>query len=213
MAPPPKGGAIGTAVFTDASADNDFFGRKVVTGVGEIVGELAAPRAGQGGGAGGDAHRSGVWPMVPFINNLIDKGCGGGGGGGLAILLARTIRVGSEGRLSADGGTGGFGENTSGINCIGGGSGGGSGGMIVLQAELIDLSQVQPGAFSALGGLGGPGANNFLRAEGGGGHGGPGLIQFHVPNGDPMNVLLPIGTFLGQISSPEAHVLKIESGL
>lgn len=213
LAPPPKGGGIGAAVFTDADPTNDFFGRKVVSGVGEVVGELAAPRAGQGGGAGGDAHRSAVWPMVPLINFNVDKGCGGGGGGGLAVLIARTIRVGSEGRLRADGGTGGFGENTAFLNHIGGGSGGGSGGMIVLQAELIDMSQAQPGAFRALGGLGGPGADDILRVEGSGGHGGPGLIQFHVPNGDSLNVLLPFGATLGQISSPEAHVLKIEPGL
>jgi hypothetical protein len=85
--------------------------------------------------------------------------------------------------------------------------------MIALQAEQIDLSQASPAALSALGGAGGAGANDILRAEGGGGHGGPGLIQLHVPAGDPARVLLPLGASLADLSTPTAHVLRIEAGL
>ena len=54
--------------------------------------------------------------------------------------------------------------------------------MIALQAARIDLSQASDVALSALGGEGGRGADDVSRAEGGGGHGGPGLIQLHVPD-------------------------------
>jgi len=213
LQPPPIGGAVGTAVFVDGIADNDFFGRKPSGTGSAIVGELAAPRAGQGGGAGGDAVLTSVFPPAQFLYGDNDKGGAGGGGGGLAILQARVIRVGPEGRILADGGDGGAGENTLYVNRIGGGGAGGSGGMLVLQARTIDLGAAGPEALRARGGAGGRGANNVLLAEGGGGHGGPGLIQLHVPGASPARVLLPTGVPLEAVSSPPAHVLFLEPGL
>lgn len=213
LQPPPIGGVVGSAVFVDWISDNDFFGRKP-SGTGSVVvGELTAPRAGQGGGAGGDAVRADTFPPGLFIFSDQDKGAAGGGGGGLGILQARVIRVGPEGRILADGGDGGAGENTLYINRIGGGGAGGSGGMLVLQARTIDLGAAGPEALRARGGAGGAGANNVPLAEGGGGHGGPGLIQLHVPGASPARVLLPAGVSLETLTSPPAHVLFLEPGL
>lgn len=214
--PPPQGGGTGSPVFTDAAIDNNFFGRKALSGGGVIVGELSAPQAGQGGGAGGDATHLNAGQLYPpptliYVNQ--DKGAGGGGGGGLGILISRRIVVGAQGEILCDGGAGGGGENTAGVNRIGGGGGGGSGGMLVLQAEKINLAQATGVPLSALGGVGGQGANNILLADCGGGHGGPGLIQLHVPDGDPAHVLLPPGRNLGDLSAPRAHVLMLESSL
>ncbi len=85
--------------------------------------------------------------------------------------------------------------------------------MIVLHAALIDLSRSTSDALSALGGEGGPGADNVPRAIGGGGHGSPGLIQLHVPGGDAQYVLLPALATIEDLSAPNAHVLMFENGL
>ncbi|MFT7484609.1 MAG: hypothetical protein ACI9F9_000449 [Candidatus Paceibacteria bacterium] len=209
----PKGGGTGSAIFVDALADNDFFGRKPLAGGGALPGELLAPQAGQGGGAAGDALASDLFPPLTFNPVHHDQGGGGGGGGGLAILISRRISVGAEGLLLANGGNGGDGENTSFLNHVGGGGGAGSGGMLVLQAQTLDLSQAAGDVLSALGGTGGHGANHHLRAIGGGGHGGPGLIQLHVPEGNPMHLLLPSNVILQDVSVPDAHLLMLEPSL
>ncbi len=210
---PPQGGGVGSSLFIDGNPRNDFFGRKIGPAGTVTTGELLAPVAGQGGGAGGDAVQTDVFPPPVFIYNWHDKGGAGGGGGGLGLLQARFIQLGPGGRIVADGGAGGAGENTFFFNRIGGGGGGGAGGLVLLQARSIDLSAAGEQAISCRGGSGANGADDHPRAEGGGGHGGPGLIQLHVPGGDPAIVLLPPGVSLREISSPGAHVLDLEPGL
>jgi hypothetical protein len=168
---PPWGGHVGPSPFTDiGGTDDDFLGTKRkdfgTTGETLVTGELLSAHAGAGGGAGGDATRvpSGSYPPADLIPADSDKGCGGGGGAGaLTILALGDITVGSTGSITAIGGHGSGGENTSGTNRIGGGSGGGSGGHLILQtAAQIDLSAVPTGfkAIDARGGEGGVGADN-----------------------------------------------------
>ena len=125
------GGTPGSSPFTDAFADNDFFGvgydvfrRRVV------VGELPLPIGGQGGGGGGDLANG------PASNWFSDpKGGGGGGGGGCLVVYAQGfIAVTATGKVSADGGSGGGGEQAGSCN-QGGGGGGGSGGMVILASR------------------------------------------------------------------------------
>ena len=212
MSSPPLGGAPGRTPFLDGNASNDFFGRKRAGGGNIIVGELAAPIAGRGGGAGGDAVSSPVFLGVPFTVSGDEKGAGGGGGGGLGIVIAPLITVGPTGEIHVDGGDGGGGENTNFLDRIGGGSGGGSGGMLILQARRVDLSSAGADSITAIGGRGGPGANNDFDATGAGGNGGPGLLQIHVPRRN-FDLLLPPGRSLEELTSPDASVLLPEPGL
>lgn len=211
----PIPGAAGPMQFIDVLPKNDFFGTKFLPSGIVQIGELSAPRAGQGGGAGGDGFYlpGGAFPPASLVSSWNDKGAGGGGGGGLAIIQSRRIQIGPEGRILADGGDGAGGENTAGVNRIGGGSGAGSGGMLLLQAADINLSMAQLNALSAIGGEGGPGRNNEYRDIGAGGNGGPGLIQLHVPNGDEASIRLPVGLSIQDLSVPNAHVLGLEVGL
>ena len=206
----PRGGASSEVVFVDADPLNDFFGRRADAG-GVVVGELAAPLAGRGGGGGGDSVRSATFPLMPFTVTGDEKGAGGGGGGGLGILMAPVIIVGSSGEVRADGGAGGGGENTFFFNQVGGGSGGGSGGMLILQARRIDLRNASANAITALGGVAGTGRNQVRGAVGAGGDGGPGIIQLHVP--DAQTDLLLGGAQLDDLTSPNAYVLLPEPGL
>jgi len=166
----PYGGHRGPTPFDtlNGTAD-DFFGTKIAdfNGTPTVVqGELQGPLAGAGGGAGGDATYvpTGTdYPPPTLIYNHQDKGAGGGGGAGsLTIMALGDIIVTNTGRITAIGGHGAGGENTSGVNRIGGGSGGGSGGHIILQtASRIDLSAATNPAIKALdarGGQGGAGA-------------------------------------------------------
>ncbi|MBK7878067.1 MAG: hypothetical protein IPJ77_20605 [Planctomycetes bacterium] len=144
----PIGGAVGSSVFSDSNANNDFWGT-MVTSTGLVVqGELARPMAGAGGGGGGSACLTSSFPTTPFTFTGDEKGAGGGGGGGsLSIFALGDIRLAglgtaARGRIEVNGGTGGGGENTNGIDRVGGGSGGGSGGHLVLQSSSqIDLSR------------------------------------------------------------------------
>lgn len=207
------GGAAGTSPFADGNPANDFWGRRVdpVTQL-VVVGELAGPRGGSGGGAGGNSIASSVFPNPAWSPIGDEKGAGGGGGGGLLLVRARLIEVGAQGRVTADGGRGGTGENTVGINVVGGSSGGGSGGMLVLAARRIDLSFASNGCLTALGGDGGRGADNTVSGAGAGGDGGPGLIQLHLANG-LADVALSGGRTLADMSYPEALVLLPEPGI
>ncbi|MBI5361549.1 MAG: hypothetical protein HZA53_00115, partial [Planctomycetes bacterium] len=144
----PIGGAVGPRPFVDTDPNNDFWGTMVTAAGAVIRGELPNPSAGAGGGGGGSACPTASFPTTPFTVTGDEKGAGGGGGGGsLRILALGDIRFGglgaaSRGRIECNGGTGGGGENTNGINRIGGGSGGGSGGHLILQsASQIDLSR------------------------------------------------------------------------
>ncbi len=209
----PLGGAAGASPFVDADPANDFWGRRIdpISHL-LVTGELAAPRGGSGGGAGGNSVWSAVFPNPNWSPTADEKGAGGAGGGGLLIVRAQLVEVGPLGRVTVDGGRGGTGENTSGLNCIGGGSGGGSGGMFVLSARRVDLSAASNACLSALGGDGGRGADNQSSGVGGGGDGGPGLIQLHLANGI-QDVVLPAGRTLADLSVPEAYVLLPEPGL
>lgn len=166
----PYGGHAGDSPFqATGSLRDDFYGRAVLNFEGanaqRVRGELSQAWAGAGGGAGGDATRThnGVYPPPTLINTDQDKGAGGGGGAGaLTILALGDVVFGPLGSLTAIGGYGNGGENTAGVNRVGGGSGGGSGGhLIVHTAGTLDLSQTAPGHFAldASGGQGGQGAN------------------------------------------------------
>jgi len=209
----PLGGATGASPFLDGNPANDFWGRRIdpVTQL-LVTGELAAPRGGSGGGAGGNSVFSAVFPNPDWSPTADEKGSGGAGGGGLLIVRAQLVEIGPLGKITVDGGRGGTGENTSGLNCIGGGSGGGSGGMFVLSARRVDLGSASDACLSALGGDGGRGANNQTAGIGGGGDGGPGLIQLHLANGI-LDVVLPAGRTLADLSVPEAYVLLPQPGL
>jgi len=209
---PPRAGRAGGRPFVDASPNNDFFGRLRLPGGGVIQGELAAPIAGRGGGAGGDALPSASFPSVPFSPSSDEKGASGGGGGGLGIIIAPRVSIGPLGRIRANGGDGGGGENTLFFDRVGGGSGAGSGGFILVQSRRIDLTAAGPDAISAIGGRGGPGRNNLYGEVGAGGNGGPGIIQLHVPRGG-LDILLPPGATIGDLSTPRAHILLPERGL
>ncbi|MCP3914108.1 MAG: hypothetical protein GY711_00960 [bacterium] len=174
-----QGGALGDDPFVDADAGNDFYGPLVRVAGGVVEGELASPMPGTGGGAGGDAVRSDSFPLVPFTLGGDEKGAGGGGGAGsIHVMAVGPIVVGQDGRIEADGGNGGGGENTSFFDRVGGGSGAGSGGSIVLESltsfEAAGFAQ-NAGPFytdnpnlavhslrsiSALGGQGGAGHDN-----------------------------------------------------
>ncbi len=253
------GGAMSPFPFLDASDNNDFFGTLLTSNGSQILGELPSVWAGAGGGAGGDAVSSSTFPLTPFTITGDEKGSGGGGGaGGLLILAIGNIEITGDGELTADGGTGGAGENVIFFDRIGGGSGGGSGGHIVMSsASSIIISSestnIATGLFyqddptrpvhekrplRALGGQGGAGRESFCGANengetqwrsdaippeafesntlippqglpsfnncnrvaanqmepaegvvlGGGGDGGPGIIQLHVS--DPATQLL-----------------------
>jgi hypothetical protein len=209
-AAPAQGGMPGPGAFRDADPANDFWGRKRDPLTGSlIVGELAAPRPGAGGGAGGDAIAGGVFPPVLSGGFYDNSGAGGGGGGGLVTLLSARIGVGATGAIRIDGGIGNTGENVLGFGHIAGSSGGGSGGMLILEADLVDLSSAGADALSALGGIGGADDGDaYPGSLSGGGHGGPGVFQIHVQNA-AQDLLLPAGPTgmgLSDLSAPDAHV-------
>lgn len=167
----PYGGMRGPGPFgLLEGTSNDFWGTKIEN-IGTpdatlITGELLKATPGSGGGAGGDATfvvQGETYPPNELINNQQDKGAGGGGGAGaLTILALGDITVKDDGKISAIGGFGSGGENTGGVNRVGGGSGGGSGGHIVLQtAGRVDLGDANSidKAIDARGGQGGEGEN------------------------------------------------------
>lgn len=200
---PAQGGSVGSPTFVDGNPANDFWG---VSAAG-VVGELATPRAGSGGGAGGDAVDSASFPLIPFLPSGDEKGSGGGGGGGLGLVLTRELRVGPRGRIRVDGGHGGGGENVGFFDRVGGGSAGGSGGMLVLEAVVFDFSRARDAGITALGGRGGPGKDNHHDTRGAGGNGGPGILQLHTPDGTQGAIRLPVGKTLEDLTSPDAVVL------
>lgn len=199
---PPQGGARGPSAFVDGNPNNDFWGIKFDPVSGAFIpGELRRPRAGAGGGAGGDGVPSATFPAQPWSPAADKKGCGGGGGGGVALMQGRYVLFGAGGRIHADGGAGGAGESVTFFDRVGGGSGGGSGGYLVLQGGVIDMSLAAPNCLSAVGGAGGAGQAGV----GAGGAGGPGVIQLHVSK--PSQLILPPATTVADLSLPDAHVL------
>jgi hypothetical protein len=204
---PAQGGLPGTGPFLDSNPDNNFFGSKAVFSpegaLLEVVGgEIPLALAGAGGGAGGDAIEGASFPTIPFFTlpgpvYKDAKGAGGGGGGGqVQIIALGRIIFRAGGRILSGGGNGNQGESTVGAFHIAGSSGGGSGGHIILQsATQIDFTD---------GGLN-PAAEEFIQARGGvggidvdetgplltsgGGNGGPGVVQLHVPDPNPATAV------------------------
>lgn len=173
----PRGGALGAGPFADANDANDFWGRMQLADGTLVEGELPRPWAGAGGGGGGDACNTSSFPTTPYTAQGDELGAGGGGGGGSVVIFALgDIVFGPIGRIDASGGTGGGGENTSGLDRVGGASGGGSGGHVVLQTlGKLDLREVvagptpfSGGGIYALGGQGGEGAQGVGGANPGG---------------------------------------------
>ena len=191
---PAQGGAAGSGPFVNNDLDDNVFGiRPITDGAGNLVelrrGELTRLWAGAGGGGGGDALPAGTCPSPNWVAGSDEKGGGGGGGGGgLRISALGPIVFGSNGQILAEGGQGAIGENTINTNHIGGSGGGGSGGHVLLEsATQIDFTDGNPAGaparayISVQGGLGGQGDAAFENRDGGGA-GGAGVIQLHVPN-------------------------------
>src|SRR4030095_10774882 len=81
-------GSKGPRPFFDGDPTNDFWGTMRTSSGQMILGELASPWAGAGGGAGGNAICSNTFPTTPFDPTGDEKGAGGGGGGGSLTVLA-----------------------------------------------------------------------------------------------------------------------------
>lgn len=204
-----QGGAIGPDRFLDADPSNDFAGMMKLLGGAIVTGELTEATPGAGGGAGGDASKTDTWPLVPFLITGDEKGCGGGGGGGkLHVIAIGEIEIGPIGSITANGGHGNGGENTSFFNRVGGGSGGGSGGAIVLESAE---------AFTMLG-TGDPDAGDGYRDDAGitfhparrlsalGGQGGAGNVSKGGANENGAMVWrcdsIPLDYFEGETLQP-----------
>ncbi|KAA3612922.1 MAG: hypothetical protein DWQ01_04250 [Planctomycetota bacterium] len=159
----PDGGAAGPSIFSgDGLTANDFWGSRFNPATGEfLVGELLAPWAGAGGGAGGDSQIitrqdidgfAGIDPINDFYpdrpfqtyTQYYRKGAPGAGGGGQLLIMAiGTISIGPNAMIRANGGVGYGGESVSFTYWQISGSGGGSGGHVVLHsATALDLSRV-----------------------------------------------------------------------
>ncbi len=165
----PDPGAAGTSPFTDGDTSNDFYGRRFdPSNEIFIEGEMTAPWAGSGGGAGGDLQwlarnnngdpdmlmwldLSDMWPdpLFPYGLPTIDyfKGAPGGGGGGqLQIQAVGPIILRANSSLRANGGMGHGGENILSMGTQVSGSGGGSGGHIILQSATgLDMDEIELG--------------------------------------------------------------------
>jgi hypothetical protein len=202
---PARGGVPGKGPFLDDDDGNDFLGVKPVTRpdgqggfdlIGLVRGELTGVWAGYGGGGGGDALPSTGFPTRNWSPASDEKGGGGGGaGGGLRVRALDQIVFGAAGRILANGGNGGLGENTLFLDHIGGTGGSGSGGHVVLESAVrIDFANGNPGSsagnrvhVSVAGAAGVIGAgtdgngNPIPQGVSHGGSGGPGLAQLHVP--------------------------------
>jgi hypothetical protein len=233
---PAQGGEAGAGAFSDARANNDFFGTRPILGAGGqllglIRGELSSLWAGYGGGGGGNAMQTFPNPNWNFGSDE-KGGPGGGGGGALHVQALGKIIFGSEGLIRTNGARGGTGENTNFLDHIGGTGGAGSGGHVVLEsAEQIDFTDgglnanalprdwvTAYGQARKTGPLGD--VNVCCRAYSNGGASSGGVLQLHVP--DPTlppgsnlatsQVVIPTALVnqrrpLDGVSSPEAYLL------
>jgi len=129
------GGEAGARIFVDSREDNNFWGSGIDLSRNiRITGELSTPMGGGGGGGGGDtAHNTSCNPLDPSFANDYSGGGGGGGGGALIIKALGEIVISSSGKITADGGLGGGGEQVGACGEAGGG-GAGAGGLIVLMS-------------------------------------------------------------------------------
>jgi hypothetical protein len=205
--------------FVDGDPGNDFLGVQIAfdgaSATGPVLGELKRLQGGYGGGGGGDAVPSSVFPQVNWRVSSDEKGGPGGGGGGAGYLSALgRIVFGPFGRVVSNGGRGATGENTLFLDHVAGTGGSGSGGMIVLEsATQIDFTNGDPSSaplreyVSARGGPQRKGPSNSTSTPippnvSWGGAGGPGLIQLHLPpdrqrpSADPTaGLVLPSAAF------------------
>lgn len=192
-----SGGLPGPTAFLDADQGNDFFGVGYSALTNRLViGEASEPIPGSGGGGGGDAIVSDVFPHPLWDEFSEEMGAGGGGGAGVVRIRALG-RIIVTGAITANGGSGGVGENVIFLDHVGGGGGGGSGGHVILETAAKVYLGVEPEDLDP--GFGDDSARNVLVAEGArsnfgnfdsevavthsiGGQGGAGLIQIHVPD-------------------------------
>jgi len=222
---PPRGGAAGPEVFTDGDPTNDYFGvLPIVDGSGAVVarrrGELEGIHAGSGGGNGGDSILASQFPAPPGQASPREGGAGGGGGGAVVIRALGRIVFGADGRIVADGGSGG--RALGGLQSVVGTSGGsGSGGHVILEsARAIDFTAGDPSVPLQpwIRARGGPRVVQANVPLGFGGAGGPGVVQLHVPRperrpDDPAsNLILPDDALgandpLGAVCTPRPYVL------
>jgi len=196
---PARGGLPGNGPFLDSSDTNDFFGTRPVVVAGNLVGlvrgELTTVWAGYGGGGGGNGNPALRFPTPNWNFGSDEKGGGGGGAaGGLHVKALGRIVFGPLGKIEANGGRGGTGENTNFLDHVGGTGGGGSGGHVILEsASQVDFTS--DGEITDAAGLEfvqacGPvrkiGNTEYVdqccRTYSNGGAGGPGVIQIHVPD-------------------------------
>jgi hypothetical protein len=129
------GGDPAPLVFTDARADNNFWGAGInfATNL-RIAGELSVPMGGGGGGGGGDtSYNTNCSTTDQTFTNDYSGGGGGGGGGVLIVKALGEIEILPTGMIIADGGNGGGGEQVGSCGEAGGG-GAGSGGMVILMS-------------------------------------------------------------------------------
>lgn len=228
------GGVASTGPFVSGGATDDFFGTKAVATAGIVTslihGELPSLTGGYGGGGGGNANPASAFPTPGWTPSSDEKGgAGGGGGGGLHLRALGRIQFGASGQIRSNGGRGGVGENVLNQDHIGGNGGSGSGGHIILETgSFIDFTDggLAPATasrdwVSAVGGprITGPTPTSPAN-QSVGGAGGPGLIQFHVPdsitapsNSDATSdLVLPTpalgsGSPIDAVTSPPAIVL------
>ncbi len=193
---PAAGGAAGVGPFVDGDESNDFLGVRVQAGARAtpIRGELRSLQGGYGGGGGGDAVPSSVFPQPNWNVGSDQKGGpGGGGGGALRVRALGRIVFGHRGEILARGGRGATGENTYFLDHVGGTGGSGSGGLVLLESPTqVDFTDGDPANapireyITTRGALGrvGPKSATVPPIPCGvsdGGAGGPGIVQVSVP--------------------------------
>jgi hypothetical protein len=218
---PAAGGVPGAGPFVDGDPDNDFFGKQVVRegsdGVLELVqGELTGLQGGYGGGGGGDAVPSDVFPQPQWNPASDEKGGPGGGGGGVARIRAfGRIVIGRAGKIASRGGQGGVGENTLFLDHVGGTGGSGSGGMVVLETPTqIDFTDGDPAGRNlrpfvdarGIEGKIGPVSGGVPLGVSHGGDGGPGLIELVLP----LDAQTPTDDLAGGLVVPTAALSKAQ---
>jgi hypothetical protein len=129
------GGEPGDLVFSDTRQDNNFWGSAIdINRNLRITGELSIPVGGGGGGGGGDTSPGFNCTLTGNTPANDYSGGGGGGGGGVLIVKALDeITITATGKIRADGGNGGGGEQVGSCGEAGGG-GAGAGGMVILMS-------------------------------------------------------------------------------
>jgi len=135
------GGDPGELLFTDAEQNNNFWGSAIdVNRNLRITGELRTPTGGGGGGGGGDTN--GQQNCTLTGGNPTNDYSGGGGGGGAGVLIVKALQeitVTQTGKIQADGGHGGGGEQVGACGEAGGGGGGAGGMVILMSAKAINI--------------------------------------------------------------------------